>query len=89
MTLIVRREYTTGAFAVDDKLAPKENYIIKQPVFFGAAHQDYVCVANVAIVGMQTSCRNLTVKDYQTDHWVQLAAPDKVNADLLEYIENN
>ncbi|KAJ7620474.1 Alpha/Beta hydrolase protein [Mycena polygramma] len=80
------KQYATGVVALDDRFVPRENYIIKQPVFFGAAHKDYICVAKVALVGMKDLCPNLTVRDYQTDHWVQLAAPDKVNADLLEWI---
>ncbi|KAJ7620486.1 alpha/beta-hydrolase [Mycena polygramma] len=82
------KQYTTGAVAQDHQLVPKENYIVKQPVFFAAAHKDYICVPKVAQGGMKKSCPNLTVRDYQTDHWVQFAAPDQVNADLLRWIEN-
>ncbi|KAJ7156541.1 Alpha/Beta hydrolase protein [Mycena crocata] len=81
------KQYATGVVAEDDKLAPKDNYIIKQPVFFAATHEDYICVPKVALITMKDVCPNLTVRDYQTDHWVQLAAPDKVNKDLLEWIE--
>ncbi|KAJ7121620.1 epoxide hydrolase [Mycena epipterygia] len=82
------KQYATGVVAEDDKLVPKENYIIKQPVFFAAAHEDYVCAPKVGLVMMKDVCPNLTVRDYQTSHWVQLAAPDKVNKDLLEWIES-
>ncbi|KAJ7151884.1 Alpha/Beta hydrolase protein [Mycena crocata] len=68
-------------------VAPKENYVIKQSVFYGAALEDYVSVPEVALFGMQDVCPNLTVREYQTGHWVQLAAPDKVSSDLLEWIE--
>ncbi|KAJ6593070.1 Alpha/Beta hydrolase protein [Mycena capillaripes] len=82
------KQYATGAVVHDDKLVSKENYVIKQPVFFAATHEDYICVPKVALVTMKDVCPNLTVRDYQTDHWVQLAAPDKVNKDLLEWIES-
>ncbi|KAJ7493644.1 alpha/beta-hydrolase [Mycena latifolia] len=82
------KQYATGVVVNDDKLVPKENYVIKQPVFFAAAHEDYICVPKVALVTMKDVCPNLTVRDYQTDHWVQLAAPEKVNKDLLEWIES-
>ncbi|KAJ6626483.1 Alpha/Beta hydrolase protein [Mycena sp. CBHHK59/15] len=82
------KQYATGVVAQDDKLAPKENYIIKQPVFFGAAHEDYICIAKAVLITMKDSCPNLTVRDYQTDHWVQLAAPEKVNTDFLKWIES-
>jgi hypothetical protein len=54
----------------DDRLlvVPKENYVIKQPVFFAATHEDYICVPKVALVTMKDVCPNLTVRDYQTDH---------------------
>ncbi|KAJ7023605.1 Alpha/Beta hydrolase protein [Mycena alexandri] len=82
------KQYATGVVAQDDKLAPKENYIIKQPVFFAAAHEDHICVPKAVLFTMKDSCPNLTVRDYQTDHWVQLAAPEKVNTDLLAWIES-
>ncbi|KAJ7794064.1 alpha/beta-hydrolase [Mycena olivaceomarginata] len=74
------KQYATGKPCMsDDRLlvVPKENYVIKQPVFFAATHEDYICVPKVALVSMK-----------DTDHWVQLAAPDKVNKDLLEWIES-
>ncbi|KAJ7183541.1 Alpha/Beta hydrolase protein [Mycena filopes] len=80
------KQYTTGMVGEDDKLVPKENYIIQQPVFFGAAQEDYVSTPEVALVGMQHVCPNLTVRTYQTGHWISLAAPDKLNEDLLEWI---
>ncbi|KAJ7121590.1 Alpha/Beta hydrolase protein [Mycena epipterygia] len=82
------KQYTTGVVVEDDKLVPKENYMIKHPVFFGAAQQDYVCTPQVALTTMKDACPALTVRDYQTGHWVQLADPDKVNKDLLEWIES-
>ncbi|KAJ7121598.1 Alpha/Beta hydrolase protein [Mycena epipterygia] len=83
------KQFTTGAVAADDKLVPKENYIIKQPVFFGAALEDRIAIAKFALMGMKDACPNLTVREYQTDHWVQLAAPDKLNKDLLEWIKSS
>ncbi|KAJ7183540.1 alpha/beta-hydrolase [Mycena filopes] len=81
------KQYATGVVVEDDKLVPKENHVIKQPVFFAATHEDYICVPKVALVSMKDVCPNFTVRDYQTDHWVQLAAPDKLNKDLLELAE--
>ncbi|KAJ7160633.1 Alpha/Beta hydrolase protein [Mycena crocata] len=82
------KQYATGIVAEDDKLAPKENYVIKQPVFFAAAHEDYVCDPIVGLNNMRDLCPDLTVREYHTGHWVQLAAPDKVNKDVLEWIES-
>ncbi|KAJ7640194.1 Alpha/Beta hydrolase protein [Mycena rosella] len=72
------KQYATGVVVNDDKLVPKENYIIKQPVFFAATHEDYICVPKVALVTMKDVCPILTVRDYQTDHWVQIAQPAKI-----------
>ncbi|KAJ7121610.1 Alpha/Beta hydrolase protein [Mycena epipterygia] len=82
------KQSTTGAVAADDKLVPKENYVIKQPVFFAAAHEDYICVPKIGLFTTKDACPNLTVRDYQTNHWVQIEAPDKLNKDLLEWIES-
>ncbi|KAJ7131958.1 Alpha/Beta hydrolase protein [Mycena filopes] len=82
------REYATGLVAEDYKFVPKENYVIQQPVFFAAAHEDYICVPKLALLSMKDLCPNLTVKDYQTGHWVQLAAADELNGDLLKWVES-
>ncbi|KAJ7151872.1 Alpha/Beta hydrolase protein [Mycena crocata] len=62
------KQYTTNAVAEDDKLAPKENYVIKQPVFYGAALEDHVAVPKIALFTMKDVCPDLTVREYQTDH---------------------
>lgn len=99
--------YSTLDFAENSFLVvPKENYIIKQPVFFAAAHEDYICAPKVGLVTMKDACPNLTVRDYQASHvcvstfvmlrpqlidtsqWVQLTAPDKLNKDLLDWIQS-
>ncbi|KAF7374032.1 hypothetical protein MSAN_00283900 [Mycena sanguinolenta] len=82
------KQYTTGMVAEDDKLVPKENYVIKQPVFFAATLNDHICPPEVGLVSLKPGCPNLTIKEYHTDHWVQLAAPEQLNKDLLEWIES-
>ncbi|KAJ7288891.1 Alpha/Beta hydrolase protein [Mycena rebaudengoi] len=81
------KQDTTNAVAADNKLVPKENYIIKQPVFFGGGHEDYVCVPKAMLFTMKDVCPNLTVREYQTGHWIQLSAPDQLNKDLLEWVQ--
>ncbi|KAF7365963.1 hypothetical protein MVEN_00471800 [Mycena venus] len=82
------KQCTTGMVAEDDKLVPKENYIIKQPVFFAATLDDHVCRPEIGLFSLKPGCPNLTIKEYHTDHWVQLAAPEQLNKDLLEWIES-
>lgn len=60
-----------SAFHVADRLflvVPKENYIIKQPVFYAAALEDRIAISSLAVMGMKPVCPNLTVREYQTDH---------------------
>jgi hypothetical protein len=60
-------------------VVPKENYIIKQPVFFGGGHEDYVCVPKAMLFTMKDVCPNLTVREYQTGHvcdCLPLRSPD-------------
>lgn len=72
-----------------DKDVPKEKYLVSSPTFLAAAGQDYICTAAAARFVMEQTCSNLEVKEYETDHWVQLAAPEQLNADLLAWIKKN
>ncbi len=67
---------------------PKENYVIKQPVFFGGCKQDYICLSAPAIATIGQTCPNVTVREFESDHWVQLAAPDQLNEALLAWVQN-
>ncbi|KAJ7599255.1 Alpha/Beta hydrolase protein [Mycena floridula] len=72
----------------DDEGVPKENYKIIQPVFFAACLQDYIAIPKVQSLSITALCPNSTVKEYDTDHWVQLAAPEEVNRDLLAWMKS-
>ncbi|KAJ7121593.1 hypothetical protein C8R44DRAFT_736383 [Mycena epipterygia] len=39
-------------------------------------------------MSMKDACLDLKARDYRKNRWVHLAAPDKVNKDLLEWIES-
>ena len=65
----------------------KENYIVNKPVFFAGCKHDYVCLAAPAIATLGQTCPNATVSEFETDHWVQLAAPEKLNEELLKWVE--
>jgi hypothetical protein len=66
---------------------PKERWAITQPVFFGAALKDYVCLPDPPKASMQKYCQILTIKDYDSDHWVQLSHHKALNRDLELWIE--
>ena len=63
-----------------------EKYFIKEPVFFGAADHDCVCIPAIGEQIVKKYCPNPTIYHYNTDHWIPLAAPDQLNNDLLEWI---
>ncbi|KAI5122578.1 hypothetical protein M0805_004795 [Coniferiporia weirii] len=67
---------------------PTEKYIVKKPVFFGAALRDYICIAPAGKLTTQKTCPNATIVDFDTDHWINLAAPEKLNAELLKWIQS-
>ncbi|THV00055.1 alpha/beta-hydrolase [Dendrothele bispora CBS 962.96] len=79
---------TTSIERDDDQGIPSENAILKKPVFFGAALRDYVGVAAILITSiLRNSNDTLTIHQYDSGHWVQLEVKDKVNNDLLNWIE--
>ncbi|KAF5345609.1 hypothetical protein D9758_015153 [Tetrapyrgos nigripes] len=76
----------------DDKGIPQENALIHKPIFFGAALRDYGTVSAPiflagALVASDTDS-SVTIREYNSDHWVQMALPDEFNGDLLEWIES-
>ncbi|KAF5345637.1 hypothetical protein D9758_015147 [Tetrapyrgos nigripes] len=72
----------------DDQGIPQENALIHSPVFFGAALRDYISVsAPIFVAGALVSSNStVTIREYNSGHWVQLALPDEVNGDLLQWI---
>ncbi|KAF5372218.1 hypothetical protein D9758_004931 [Tetrapyrgos nigripes] len=73
----------------DDKGIPRENALIRSPIFFGAALRDYITgSAPIFLAGaLVASNSTATIREYNSDHWLQQALPDQVNGDLLEWIE--
>ncbi|KZT00187.1 epoxide hydrolase [Laetiporus sulphureus 93-53] len=71
----------------DDKQISESRQTITQPVFFGAANRDYVCVPALALARMKEFCPDLTVKEFDLGHWVQLEAPEEVNRELAAWIQ--
>ncbi|KAH9929177.1 Alpha/Beta hydrolase protein [Fomitopsis serialis] len=80
------KSYIDG-IAEEDKGIPAANQTITKPVLYGACQKDFVCTPGLFVPTMQKVCTNLTIKEYDTGHWVQLEATEKVNADLLEWID--
>ena len=62
--------------------------VISKPAFFGAAIKDYVCLAILGKKIMEPLCPHLKVVDFDTDHWIPFAAPDKLNTELQAWIDD-
>ncbi|KAK7051648.1 hypothetical protein VNI00_004627 [Paramarasmius palmivorus] len=77
----------SGIGPEDDKGVPADRVATDKPAFFGAALEDYVALAALAIPATQKLCSNLTVKEFQANHWVQLQRPNEVNTELLAWLE--
>ncbi|KAG6876514.1 hypothetical protein C0992_012610 [Termitomyces sp. T32_za158] len=83
--------YKTKVFDLDledlKAIAP-ENLVIHKPVFLGTALQDYVCLAPLQKVVAARSVKGpLTIKEFDTGHWVMWEEKDKMNEELLAWIQ--
>ncbi|KAL5535342.1 hypothetical protein ACEPAF_3436 [Sanghuangporus sanghuang] len=63
--------------------------VIKAPVLFGAALHDYICLPDVGKAVTRQFCPNARIVDFETDHWINLAARDPVNKELLDWIKGD
>ena len=65
---------------------PLENYEIKKPVFFGGAREDYIAVYWAQEALTRQFCPNVTVVNFNANHWVASQAPKEVNRALEKWI---
>ncbi|KAK7051594.1 hypothetical protein VNI00_004573 [Paramarasmius palmivorus] len=70
----------------DDKGLPR--VATDKPAFFGAASEDYVARVETQVPTTQQLCSNLTLKEFQSNHWVQLYQADEVNRELGSWLES-
>ncbi|KAG6829036.1 hypothetical protein H0H87_012823 [Tephrocybe sp. NHM501043] len=69
------------------KIAP-ENFLVHKPVFLGAALKDFVCLAPLQkAVLTQVAKGPLTVKDFDAGHWLLWEEKEKVNQELLQWVQ--
>ena len=66
---------------------PVDKYEIHKPVFFGAAQQDYVALAATGKQSVTQLCKSVTIREFDTGHWVMLEAKDEVNQELSAWIQ--
>ncbi|CCL99356.1 uncharacterized protein FIBRA_01374 [Fibroporia radiculosa] len=84
--------FLKGIAAEDDKRGhliieiPETNHVVQQPVFYGGGKSDYATLPAIAYESLKKYCPNITIKEFDTGHWIQLQAPDEVNRELLVWI---
>ena len=57
------------------------------PVYFAGCTRDHVCIAQPSEHIVRQFCSKGTVQLFETGHWVQLEAPEKLNRALLQWLE--
>jgi pimeloyl-ACP methyl ester carboxylesterase len=77
-----------GINAAGDREIPPERYTLRDPVFFGAALQDYTAHPIIGKNLVAQTCNGpTTVKEYDSSHWIMLSHPGQLNKDLLEWVQ--
>lgn len=66
---------------------PIRSPAVTKPVFFGAAKRDAIGVAQFQIHGTTQACSNLTVREIDAGHWIQLEKKDEVNQELGAWLD--
>jgi soluble epoxide hydrolase / lipid-phosphate phosphatase len=61
--------------------------MLQQPVLYVAGKQDYICLAQIGIAAVTRTCKTLTIKEFDSGHWIPLEVPNELNAELLMWIE--
>jgi pimeloyl-ACP methyl ester carboxylesterase len=80
--------FTQGLAPEDDKSIPLPAYHLTKPVFFGAATKDCVTVPATGKFALEKYCKEapVTIREFDTGHWVALEAPDELNKELATWI---
>lgn len=82
--------FKAAALGVDDQDAQSieaENLQVRQPVFFGYGKNDQLSPAAAGRISSAQHCPVLTVKEFDTGHWLMWEAKDQVNRTLLEWLQ--
>ncbi|KAI0791407.1 epoxide hydrolase [Abortiporus biennis] len=85
------RVQTSGISAKDDANVLKSNYYppASSPIFFGAARYDKICLPSIGIELLESDAfkhHQVTIKEYDGDHWLILSHADQINRDLEAWI---
>ncbi|KAI0650286.1 alpha/beta-hydrolase [Trametes meyenii] len=77
----------TGLMSKDDEAVNKEKLVLSHPVFYAACARDHVCLPEPSTKIVRDFCPKAIVETFDTGHWVQLEAPEKLNKALLAWLE--
>ncbi|KAG5650045.1 hypothetical protein H0H81_000982 [Sphagnurus paluster] len=79
---------TTGLDIEDGKALTPEQKLVHQPVFFGGATQDEICIPAMGKAGCAQFVKGpLTVKEFNAGHWLIWQVKDELNQALLEWVQ--
>ncbi|KAI0320410.1 alpha/beta-hydrolase [Amylostereum chailletii] len=81
---------TQGLAAADDQKIPQEAYFIRQPVFFAACLQEAVAPPALGMLSLNTLAKGpLTVKEFDSGHWVIISHATETCEALLEWLQGS
>jgi len=76
-----------GHAAEEEKSIPLDKYDIHQPIFFAGCAKDYICLPEMMLARLAKHCKDVTYKEFDSDHWLMLSHADELNKELLAWIE--
>lgn len=84
---------TSNLAALDDEQIPAERQFppASAPVFYGGVKQDRICLFENALAvfdGPGFAGHNVTIKEYDSDHWVILSHADDIVSDLDAWLQD-
>jgi len=65
---------------------PAARYSIEKPVFFAAAHHDYISRALIGISQIRHHCKDATIREYYDGHWLMISSAGQINVGLYSWI---
>ncbi|KAI0341823.1 epoxide hydrolase [Trametopsis cervina] len=82
----------TPKSAEDDIPIPESRKFppVNSPIFFGAAKEDRVCLPQIGYDQFAVEDfkgHDITIREFDGDHWIILSHADKINKELLSWIE--
>jgi soluble epoxide hydrolase / lipid-phosphate phosphatase len=68
---------------------PDERKLLRQPTLLITCAKDFIGRPEMQLQGIESYLPNLVVKSLNTSHWLQLEAPDEVNASLEAHFKSS